>query len=592
MSARRLEYHYLKLHRCYADTPVETTLQALAERLSCTRRHVRSLLGQMEAQGWIQWSSRAGRGYRSTLRCLCAPEQLLRQRVESLLSQGHIEQAMELMETEPQQLTPLLLKQLGKTQQQGEQILRVPYYRPMPNLNPGLPLRRSEVHLVRQIFNGLTRINEENGEVESDLAHHWQPLDELQWLFFLRPAVRFHDGHLLTVEDVLATLWRLQAQPLFAHLQAVSALDARTIRIELSCADPRLPWLLADVQAMVLPVDHASRADFSSRPVGTGPYRVVENNAYHLRLRAFDDYFALRALLDEVDIWMMPLLAEQLELGARQVCGLEIQQESSAPGVAEESAQESTAAAPEMVLEQGGYFLLCDSRSPWWQAPSARRWLQGVLNPYRLMNQVPLMIRRYWAPAASLLPHWLHQQAPGESLAPPELLASSEPRLRLAFYEQQPEYRLLAKEMCGLLAEQGITLELIELDYAAWQQGEIAADLWLGSVNFPAPAEWSLGCWLFGNPLLRRAIHGRDAAGVALWHQHWRAQQLSSEQLVDQVIRDGWLQPLFHHWLRLQGPAQARGIRLNNLGWFDFKSAWLAPEVPTGGEVMAVGGIG
>lgn len=185
MSARRLEYHYLKLHRSYADSPVETTLQALAELLSCTRRHVRSLLGQMEAQGWIQWSSRAGRGYRSTLRCLCPPEHLLRQRVEGLLSQGHIEQAMELMETEPQQLTPLLLKQLGKTQQQGEQILRVPYYRPMPNLNPGLPLRRSEIHLVRQIFNGLTRINEENGEVESDLAHHWQSLDERQWLFFL-----------------------------------------------------------------------------------------------------------------------------------------------------------------------------------------------------------------------------------------------------------------------------------------------------------------------------------------------------------------------------------------------------------------------
>ena len=87
--------------------------------------------------------------------------------------------------------------------------------------------------------------------------------------------------------------------------------------------------------------------------------------------------------------------------------------------------------------------------------------------------------------------------------------------------------------------------------------------------------------------LLRRSIHGPDAAGVALWHQQWRAQQLSSEQLVDRVIRAGWLQPLFHHWLRLQGPAQARGIRLNNLDWFDFKSAWLAPEVPTRDEMKS-----
>lgn len=142
---------------------------------------------------WDRWRRKAGSSGHpapdegiARLCVVCAPpEHLLRQRVEGLLSQGHIEQAMELMETEPQQLTPLLLKQLGKTQQQGEQILRVPYYRPMPNLNPGLPLRRSEIHLVRQIFNGLTRINEENGEVESDLAHHWQSLDERQWLFFL-----------------------------------------------------------------------------------------------------------------------------------------------------------------------------------------------------------------------------------------------------------------------------------------------------------------------------------------------------------------------------------------------------------------------
>ena len=577
MTSRRLEYHYLKLHRRYVGDGVETTLQELAELLSCTRRHVRSLLGQMEVLGWIQWHSRSGRGYRSTLRCLYAPDLLLRQRVEQLLAQGHVEQAVLLMEADPQLLTPLLLKQLGKSQQQEQQILRVPYYRPMPNLNPCLPLRRSEAHLVRQIFNGLTRINEENGEVESDLAHHWQQIDERQWLFYLRPAVRFHDGRLLDTADVLATLQRLQQHPLFCHLQRVWAVNARTIGIELTRVDGRLPWLLADVMAMVLPADHGQRTDFASRPVGTGPYRVVENNAYHLRLRAFDDYFALRALLDEVDIWMMPMLAEQLELGERQVCGLEIQNDPSARQPAIVPEPDSSLPVAEMVLEQGGYFLLCDSRSAWWQSPSARRWLQTVLNPYRLMSQVPLAIRRYWAPAASLLPQWLHQQATGESQAPSVLVSAAATVVKLAYYEQQPEYRMLADEMRLLLAEQGVTVELLELDYASWQRGEVMADLWLGSVNFAAPGEWSLGCWLLGSPLLRRSICGGDEQQLNLWQQQWQGEQLSSEQLMGQVIALGWLQPLFHHWLRLQGPAQARGIRLNNLGWFDFKSAWLTP---------------
>ncbi|PPS57948.1 hypothetical protein CRX72_08400 [Pantoea sp. BRM17] len=35
--------------------------------------------------------------------------------------------------------------------------------------------------------------------------------------------------------------------------------------------------------------------------------------------------------------------------------------------------------------------------------------------------------------------------------------------------------------------------------------------------------------------------------------------------------------PLFHHWLLLEGQRSMRGVRLNTLGWFDFKSAWFAP---------------
>jgi SgrR family transcriptional regulator len=581
MSSRRLEQQYWKLYERFGAVVVETTLQELAGLLCCTRRHMRNLLGQMEAEGWIQWQSSAGRGHRSSLSCRYDPQQLRQRQAESLLAQGQVEQAVRLLGTEPEQLTPLLLRQLGATQQQERQILRVPYYRPMPNLYPGLPLRRSEAHLVHQIFNGLTRINEENGEIEADLAHHWHSPDDRHWTFYLRPSVRFHDGRLLQVADVVASLQRVRSSPLYAHVQAIQAQGERVLCIDLSCADPRLPWLLADVMAMILPRDHGERADFASRPVGTGPYRVVENNPVHLRLQAFDDYFGWRALLDEVDIWMLPELAEQLELGERQVCGLEVLGELPSGVKVPRRELAASTSAPEMVLEQGGYFLLCDSRSPYWQAPATRRWLHNQLNPYLLMAQVPLTIRRYWAPAASLLPNWLHEQSSGPERAPWAADTKDECRLRLAYYEQQPEYRMLAEVMRSLLAEQGITLELVELAYSDWQQGEEPVDLWLGSVNFAAPSRWSLGVWLLGNPLLRRSITGGDMSQLQQWHDAWRSEQLDSERLMEQVVAAGWLQPLFHHWLRLQGPAQARGIRLNNLGWFDFKSAWLTPEAST-----------
>lgn len=38
--------------------------------------------------------------------------------------------------------------------------------------------------------------------------------------------------------------------------------------------------------------------------------------------------------------------------------------------------------------------------------------------------------------------------------------------------------------------------------------------------------------------------------------------------------------PLIHHWLMIQGQRSMRGLRMNTLGWFDFKSAWFAPPEP------------
>ncbi|MEA5948394.1 phage tail protein, partial [Salmonella enterica subsp. enterica serovar Anatum] len=47
---------------------------------------------------------------------------------------------------------------------------------------------------------------------------------------------------------------------------------------------------------------------------GTGPYEVVENNGFHLQMKAFDHYFGLRGLLDEVEVFIWPNLTATTEL--------------------------------------------------------------------------------------------------------------------------------------------------------------------------------------------------------------------------------------------------------------------------------------
>lgn len=65
MSSGRLQQQFIRLWQCCDGKSQETTLNALAEMLSCSRRHMRTLLNMMEARGWLTWEAEAGRGKRS-----------------------------------------------------------------------------------------------------------------------------------------------------------------------------------------------------------------------------------------------------------------------------------------------------------------------------------------------------------------------------------------------------------------------------------------------------------------------------------------------------------------------------------------------
>lgn len=584
MPGRRLEQQYLRLLASLAPGDNPITLQQLADTLCCSKRHMRALLVQMQAAGWLEWQATAGRGHKARLRLLCNQQQLLMIKAEQLVKSGDLNGAITLLDAEKQLIARVLQSKMGYHVRDDYQSLCVPYYRTMPNLYPGTPLRRSEVHLVRQIFNGLTRSNPLSGMVESDLAHRWRNPDPLRWIFYLRPGVRFHHGGQLTSRDVVASLSRCRQLPLFSHLKQVVAQGALCVMIELTEPEPQLPQLLTDPAALILPADHAMRPDFASRPSGSGPYQVIDNNHWHLLIRAYGDYFGLRGLLDEVEIIVWPEDSDwqnKQQFSPNSAAWLS----SSLSDIAYVSGRSSALtgkpsdALPEMFLERGGYFLLCDQRSSYWQSIERRRWIREKLHPYLLLQQLVASIRPLWVPASSLLPDWFHCIDDGPVTSPFDT-EGAHPVLRLAYHSQHPEYPMLVAEMRKLLAAEGVQLQLTELDYQQWARGEAEVDLWLGTVNFAVPEEWNVGAWLLGMPLLKQAIFAGDEPRFTRWQQQWRAGTLSAQQMLGQVVGEGWLQPLFHHWMRLKGPEQAQGIHLNNLGWFDFNTSWMEPGLP------------
>ena len=123
----RLQHHYLRLLAHFGQQPSQTHLDALAELLCCTRRHVRGLLEQMAALGWLSWQGAAGRGRRSSLQLLASEAQLRLVRAGALLEEGELDGAVAALGADGQQLVALLRSQLGQHQIQDRQLLRIPY---------------------------------------------------------------------------------------------------------------------------------------------------------------------------------------------------------------------------------------------------------------------------------------------------------------------------------------------------------------------------------------------------------------------------------------------------------------------------------
>ncbi len=551
MSSGRLQQQFIRLWQCCDGKSQETTLNELAELLSCSRRHMRTLLNTMQARGWLTWDAEAGRGKRSRLTFLYTGLALQQQRAEDLLEQDRIDQLVQLV-GDKSAVRQMLVSHLGRSFRQGRHILRVLYYRPLRNLLPGTALRRSETHMARQIFNALTRINEANGELEADIAHHWKEITPLHWRFYLRPGIHFHHGRELEMSDVIASLQRVSTLPLYSHITDIVSPTPWTLDIHLSQPDQWLPWLVGHIPAMILPQEWSTMANFSSHPVGTGPYAVTRNNTNQLKIHAFDDYFGFRALIDEVNVWVLP------EIGDEPNGGLTIDGPTDS-----EKAIESR-------LEEGCYYLLFDARSHRGANQAVRDWVSQILSPSNLLYHAEEHYQRYWFPAYGLLPRW-HHARPGSGEKPAGLES-----LTLTFYRDHNEHKAIANTMSALLASQGVHLDIQEVDYAEWHAGEIVSDIWLNSANFTLPLDFSLFTHLYEVPLIQHCVP-LDWQGDA---EKWRAGEMNLAVWCQQLLASKAMVPLIHHWLMIQGQRSMRGLRMNTLGWFDFKSAWFAPPDP------------
>lgn len=327
-------YHriHTELERPGGDITV--TLEELAGLLYCSERNVKLILKKMSEQGWIAWTPGRGRGNRSTLRLLTPSGLLLMEEAKQYVRDGNVKSAMELINLRgfPQTLKEEFLEWLSGYfgyQEVGDRekrldTLRLPYYSPILSLDPAEMLFAKDLHLVKQIFDTLVRFDPKDRSMKPHLAHFWESdASGKIWTFYLRKGIRFHHGRELTSEDVVYTVERLKkrehtatngwlAQPI---LRAV-AVTPYTVRVELADTNYMFLHYVSAAGLSILPRDvygSSASGDVGRYPIGTGPFRLTRHEAFVCVLDAYPDYFLERALLDRVEIWIMPSDCEPLQ---------------------------------------------------------------------------------------------------------------------------------------------------------------------------------------------------------------------------------------------------------------------------------------
>lgn len=127
------------------------------------------------------------------------------------------------------------------------------------------------------VFQSTLLVLEENMKLGKDLATEYSvSKDGLVWTFKIRKDARFSDGTPLSASDVAFTInqtKRAMSSIDLSRLGSAAAVDDFTVRITLKNPVSSLPYILARLG--IVP-KHAYDEKYGSRPVGSGPYRVIQ----------------------------------------------------------------------------------------------------------------------------------------------------------------------------------------------------------------------------------------------------------------------------------------------------------------------------
>ncbi|UJF34908.1 ABC transporter substrate-binding protein [Paenibacillus hexagrammi] len=438
----------------------------------------------------------------------------------------------------------------------------------------------------------MIRYNPVKGALEPGLAHDWRSSEDGRvWTFYLRKRVHFHHGRELSADDVVFTLKRLkdwgEASPscwLCESIIEVQALDRLTVCVNLAESNYMFPHYVSSYPMAVLPQDVYSRnkqEDLRLYPVGTGPFRVTRHDEGGITLEVFEDYFGEGAHLDRVEMLYIPRVMSEGDNWSQwnfHIGKIKHYQQQPPPNWRIKEA-----------MTLGSNLLAFNLRK---DGPQRHMLVRKALN--RILDREGLIARLEMhnaIPARGFLP----PDSPGESPRDHEpekarqLLAACGYQgecLSMVFSPSHAHEADWIRERC---AEVGITIELRPYTYDEMSRTErlLEGDIILGGVVADDDeARCLLEMYKIRNMLIRVCASDESRAQFDAMIRSIVAQPDGQERMrqiraMERILTDEYhVLFLVHTTQQTVFSPHLKGISVNTLGWFDFKSIWFRPEFP------------
>ncbi len=201
-------------------------------------------------------------------------------------------------------------------------------------LDPALGTTTTVSNIVDYMVETLV-VTDKDGNPQPKLATGWEVAEDgLEYTFYIRQGVTFHDGTVLNAEVVKWNLDRIldpnvkvPIRSPFAAIEEVEIVDDYTIKLHLSRPYAPLISAFSLGNAGIISPDSVNAEGNTyenvTRPVGTGPYIFKERvKGERIVVTRFEDYWGEKPYYDEVVFRVVPeaatreslLLAGQVDL--------------------------------------------------------------------------------------------------------------------------------------------------------------------------------------------------------------------------------------------------------------------------------------